>query len=96
MTDQQDNLDVPLGNPLEEAAVQEFAANFRGELIRPADEGYDTARAVFNAMIDRRPAGNAVSEPVAEAHDLTYVAREKPLSQKERGHRSENANNARN
>jgi hypothetical protein len=35
--------------------VQEFAANFRGELIRPEDEGYDAARAVFNAMTDRRP-----------------------------------------
>ena len=42
--------------PLQEAAVQEFAADLRGELLRPEDDGYDTTRAVFNAMIDKRPA----------------------------------------
>jgi hypothetical protein len=36
--------------------VQEFAANLRGKLLRPEDDGYDTARAVFNGMIDRHPA----------------------------------------
>src|SRR5919199_991309 len=57
MADQRDDhLGVPLGKPLEEAAVQEFAADFRGELIRPGDEGYDDARAVFNSMIDRHRA----------------------------------------
>jgi FAD/FMN-containing dehydrogenase len=45
-----------VSNPLQEAAVQEFAANLRGELVRPEDEGYDTTRAVFNGMIDKRPA----------------------------------------
>jgi FAD/FMN-containing dehydrogenase len=36
--------------------VQEFAANLRGELLRPEDDGYDTTRAIFNGMIDKRPA----------------------------------------
>ena len=47
---------MPVGIPLEEAVVQEFAANLRGELIRPEDQGYDSTRAVFNGMIDKRPA----------------------------------------
>jgi hypothetical protein len=42
--------------PLEEAAVQEFAVNLRGELIRSEDDAYDASRAVFNGMIDRHPA----------------------------------------
>ncbi|HVF00743.1 MAG TPA: FAD-binding oxidoreductase [Rubrobacteraceae bacterium] len=45
-----------MSKPLDEAAVQEFAANLRGQLIRPEDDGYDTTRAVFNGMIDKRPA----------------------------------------
>jgi FAD/FMN-containing dehydrogenase len=47
---------MPVSKPLEEAAVQELAANLRGELLRPEDDGYDTTRAIFNGMIDKRPA----------------------------------------
>ncbi len=39
-----------------EAAKQELGAAFTGELIGPVDPGYDEARALFNAMIDKRPA----------------------------------------
>lgn len=39
-----------------EQALQEFRANVRGEIILPKDAGYDTARRIHNAMIDRRPA----------------------------------------
>src|SRR5262245_52318447 len=41
---------------IDDAAIQAFAAGMRGVLIRPEDPTYDTARAVYNAMIDRRPA----------------------------------------
>jgi hypothetical protein len=41
---------------LEEAAVEEFEVGLRGELLRPGDDGYEEARTVWNAMIDKRPA----------------------------------------
>jgi hypothetical protein len=56
MADQQHQLGMPLGKLLEEEVVQEFATNLRGELIRSEDDGYDTARAVFNGMVNKRPA----------------------------------------
>ena len=42
--------------PFSASAVDRFAAAFAGDIIRPADDGYDDARRVWNAMIDRRPA----------------------------------------
>src|ERR687889_654363 len=80
MVDQRDDhVGVPLGKPLEEAAVQEFAANFRGELIRPGEEGYDDARAVFNSMIDRHPALIARCTGVADVVAAVNFARDNEL-----------------
>ena len=39
---------------LREQAGEEFVTGFRGELFVPSDEGYDEARAIYNAMIDRQ------------------------------------------
>ena len=41
--------------------------DFRGDLLRPNDEGYDDARKVFNGMIDRRP---AIIARCADAQDV--------------------------
>src|SRR3989442_9145182 len=36
--------------------LAEFANELHGEIVRPQDEGYDDARKIWTAMIDRRPA----------------------------------------
>src|SRR3954462_323077 len=36
--------------------LDELAAALRGPLIRPGEPGYDEARTVYNAMIDKHPA----------------------------------------
>ena len=56
MAEQPETSGSRLGNPLEAGAVDELSAGFKGRLIQPEDPGYDGARAVFNGMIDRRPA----------------------------------------
>src|SRR5215467_12975604 len=42
--------------PPPRGAVDTLAQSLRGELIEPGQPGYDSARALYNAMIDRRPA----------------------------------------
>ena len=51
-----DQTEATGGIRLEEAAIQEFKPTLRGELLRPGEDGYDDARKVFNAMIDKKPA----------------------------------------
>ena len=70
---------VPLGKPLQEAAIQGFAADFRGEIIRRGDDGYDAVRAVFNAMFDRHPALIACCTGVADVIAAVNFARENEL-----------------
>ena len=38
------------------SAISNFRGALRGQLLQPDDPGYDTARRIYNAMIDRRPA----------------------------------------
>ena len=41
------------------AEFEPLTTAMRGPVIQPGDDGYDAARAVYNAMIDRRPAAIA-------------------------------------
>jgi FAD/FMN-containing dehydrogenase len=41
---------------LEAGALEQLRAEFRGEIVEPADPAYDELRAVFNGMFDRKPA----------------------------------------
>lgn len=47
---------ISLFSPLNPKAVQVLAARFEGTIIRQWDAEYDTARKVWNGMIDRYPA----------------------------------------
>ena len=68
-----------LGEPLEEAAMEQFTASFRGELIRPDDDSYDEARKVYNGMIDKRPALIVRPTGAADVIDAVNLARENGL-----------------
>jgi FAD/FMN-containing dehydrogenase len=60
---------------LEGAAVEAFKASLRGALLRPGDEGYDEARTIWNAMIDRRPALIVRCAGVADVISAVNLAR---------------------
>ncbi|HEY2072192.1 MAG TPA: FAD-binding oxidoreductase [Gaiellaceae bacterium] len=40
---------------LDADALEQLRGEFRGEIVEPADPGYDELRGVFNGMFDRRP-----------------------------------------
>ncbi|RME23099.1 MAG: FAD-binding oxidoreductase, partial [Candidatus Zixiibacteriota bacterium] len=60
-------------------AIDALAAAMRGELLRPDDAGYDQARSIWNAMIDRRPALIARCTGVADVKLAVNFAREHGL-----------------
>ena len=53
-----------------------FGERFRGELLRRGDEGYDEARTVWNAMIDREPGFIARPTGTADVVAAVNFARE--------------------
>ncbi len=62
-----------------ERAIGELTPTLRGKAIRPADDGYDAARRVYNAMIDRRPRLIVQCADVADVIRCVNVAREEGL-----------------
>src|SRR6266536_974267 len=60
-------------------------AALRGPVIQPADGEYDQARAVYNGMIDRRPAAIARCADVADVMAAIRFARERDLTVSVRG-----------
>jgi FAD/FMN-containing dehydrogenase len=51
-----------LSRDLDEAAAAHLRTTLTGTLVTPDDPSYDETRALFNAMIDRRPAAIALCE----------------------------------
>ena len=68
-----------------------LAVAARGPVIQPGDDGYDAARAVYNGMIDRRPAAVALCADVADVITAVRFAADRGLRVSVRGggHRSE-------
>ncbi len=60
-------------------ALAELRGSFRGELLLPTTPGYDTARAIWNGAVDRRPAVVARCTGVADVVAAVRFAREHDL-----------------
>ncbi len=60
---------------LDEAAIRELKASFRGELVRPTDPAYDVQRKVWNGSIDRYPALIARCAGVADVRAAVRFAK---------------------
>lgn len=74
----------PTGRTLDQEELRSFQQSLRGSLIRPADDGYDEARRIWNAMVDKRPAiivkcsgapDIAASIAFARSHNLPLAIR---------------------
>jgi FAD/FMN-containing dehydrogenase len=57
-----------------QATVDALAARLRGDVIRPGDVGFEAARMVHNAMIDRRPGAIARCADVADVITTVRLA----------------------
>jgi FAD/FMN-containing dehydrogenase len=56
-------------------AVRDLSLRFSGQLLQPADAGYEDARKVHNGLIDKRPALIARCRGVADVVDAIGLAR---------------------
>ncbi|PGF17640.1 FAD-linked oxidase [Natrinema sp. CBA1119] len=70
--------------PVDDGAIDGFGEGLHGELLRPEDPNYDETRAIWNGMIDKRPAlivrAMGVSDVIAAVtfareHDLPLAVR---------------------
>jgi FAD/FMN-containing dehydrogenase len=59
--------------------IERFQAAFRGEVIQPGDSGYETARKIWNASIDKHPGIIARCAGVADVVAAVNFARENEL-----------------
>ena len=64
---------------IDDSGVQALRQQLRGTLLQPADAGYDAARSLFNAMIDKRPRLIAQCANVADVMTCVRFARQHDL-----------------
>ena len=68
-----------------EESLEQLRASLRGVVIQPSDAAYDTARALYNAMIDKHPAVIVQCRDVADVISTVNFARENRLEVAIRG-----------
>src|ERR1700754_3490180 len=66
-------------------SYDELAGTVRGDVITPGDDGYDAARAVYNAMIDKHPAAIVRCRDTADVISAVRYARDHNLDIAVRG-----------
>jgi FAD/FMN-containing dehydrogenase len=70
---------MALEDAMTDQATATFEASLRGRLIRPTDTDYDSARCLYNGMIDKRPRLIARCVDVADVITAVNFAREEGL-----------------
>jgi FAD/FMN-containing dehydrogenase len=85
MSDVQAAQSAPASEQIDKGTIQAFRAKLRGNLILPGDPAYDTARKVYNGMIDRRPRFIVLCANVADVIHAVNFGREHRLELAIRG-----------
>ena len=67
------------GIVVDQNRIKRFQAAFRGEVIQPGDSGYETARKIWNASIDKHPGIIARCAGVADVVAAVNFTRENEL-----------------
>jgi FAD/FMN-containing dehydrogenase len=70
---------------LDRTALDQLRSRFAGAIILPDDPGYDAARTLFNAMIDKRPGVIAQCASVDDVVAAIHFARDHALEIAVRG-----------
>jgi FAD/FMN-containing dehydrogenase len=70
------------------SAIEHFKSRLSGAVLRPEDDGYEGARRIWNAMVDKRPALIARCRTVSDIVSCVHFARDHalPLSVRGGGH----------
>ncbi|MFP9061768.1 FAD-binding oxidoreductase [Natrialbaceae archaeon A-chndr2] len=71
---------MTVNTPVDDRDYESLTQKIHGEVLRPDDEGYNEAREVWNAMIDRHPAVIAQCAGVADVIQAVEFARDYDLS----------------
>jgi FAD/FMN-containing dehydrogenase len=74
-----------VGTAVDQAALDGLAAQFEGELLRPGDAGYREGRALWNGLIDKRPALIARASGPSDVVGALAFARDQGLAVAVRG-----------